>query len=128
MVSFREPEAHLDQGVYQLAQAIHSKLVPETSHNGIVDGADLPLTIYTMLYLRGMPCLDALTCRVEMDGGETDRHMCFIRHRRCLSKPQDTITEARTATLDVIQDRLALVRTSSSSILKQYVPVTTYQR
>ena len=48
VVSFRELEAHLDQGVNQLAQNTHGKLVPETSRNGIVDGADPPLTIYTM--------------------------------------------------------------------------------
>lgn len=80
VVSFREPEAHLDQGICQLAQAIHGYLVPEISHTGIVDGADPPLTIYTMPYLRGISCLDALTCQVEMGELAEVRHICFIRH------------------------------------------------
>ncbi|KID85788.1 Protein kinase-like domain protein [Metarhizium guizhouense ARSEF 977] len=106
----------------QLAQAIHGYFVPEISHAGIVDGADAPLTIYTMPYLRGISCLDALPCQVEMDEVAEVRHTCFIRHlaryfARCLSKPQRTTTEAQTETLDGIQRRLALVRSSPSSII-----------
>lgn len=80
VVSFREPEAHLDQGMGKLAQAVHGDLVPEISHYGVVDGACPPLTIYTMPYLRGISCLDALICQVEMDAVEEVRHTCFVRH------------------------------------------------
>lgn len=80
VVSFREPEANLDKSMCQLAKAIHGHLVPRISHAGIVDGADPPLTIYTMPYLQGISCLDALTCQVEMGQVAEARHTCFIRH------------------------------------------------
>ncbi|KID63586.1 Protein kinase-like domain protein, partial [Metarhizium brunneum ARSEF 3297] len=125
VVSFREPEANLDKSMCQFAKAIHGYLVPRISHAGIVDGADPPLTIYTMPYLQGISCLDALTCQVEMGEVAEARHTCFIpcRHlaryfARCLSKPLHTTTEAQTETLDGIQRRLALVRSSSLSIFE----------
>lgn len=80
IVSFREPEAHLDQGKVKLAQAVHGCLVPKISHHGMVDGAEPPLTIYTMPLLPGISCLDALTCQVEMDGVAEARHVCFVQH------------------------------------------------
>lgn len=79
VVSFREPEASLDHDMVKLAQAVHGDRVPEISYHGMVDGADPPLTIYTMPYLQGISCLDALTCQVEMDGVAEARHVCFIR-------------------------------------------------
>jgi hypothetical protein len=80
VVSFREPEAHLDQCMGKLARAVHGDLVPEVSYYGEVDGADPPLTIYTMPYLPGISCLDALACQVEMDGVTEAKHICFVRH------------------------------------------------
>ncbi len=80
VVSFREPEGRLDQGMGKMAQVFHGYLVPETSHYGMVDGADPPLAIYTMPYLRGISCLDALACQVEMDGVAEAKHFCFVRH------------------------------------------------
>lgn len=79
-MSFREPEARLDEAMNKLAQAVHGHLVPETSFNGPVEGAEPPLAIYTMPYLRGVSCLDALLCQVEMDEDEEARQSCFIRH------------------------------------------------
>jgi hypothetical protein len=80
VVSFREPEAHLDESMEEMAQAIHGHLVPTSSRYGVMDGADPPLTIYTMPYLKGISCLDALACQVEMDGTTEARHICFLRH------------------------------------------------
>jgi hypothetical protein len=79
VVSFREPEAHLDKAMEEMAQAIHGCLVPTTSHYGMVDGADPPLTIYTMPYLKGISCLDALACQVEMDEAAKAKHVHFVR-------------------------------------------------
>ena len=79
VVSFREPEAHVDEGMAKSAQAVHGDLVPEISRHGMVEGANPPLTIYTMPYLRGISCLDALLCQVEMDSAEEARHTRFIK-------------------------------------------------
>ena len=80
VVSFREREAYLDQCMGKLARAVHGDLVPEVSYHGEVDGADPPLSIYTMPYLRGISCLDALSCQVDMDGIEKAKHVCFVQH------------------------------------------------
>lgn len=80
VVSFREPEAVLDEGMGILARAVHGRLAPEASCRGLVEGAERPLAIYTMPYLRGISCLDALACQVVMDEDEEARHLCFIRH------------------------------------------------
>lgn len=79
VVSFRELEARLDQRMGQLAKTVHGCLVPEMRQNGMVDGANPPLTIYTMPYLPGISCLDALPCQVELDEVAEARHSCFIR-------------------------------------------------
>jgi len=80
VVSFREPEAHFDQGMGKLAQEIHGSLVPEVSLHGMVDHAVPPLAIYTMPFLPGVACLNALTCQVEMDEVTEARHTFFVRH------------------------------------------------
>ena len=80
VVSFREPEAHLDQSMGKLAQEIHRSLVPEVSQHGMVDRADPPLAIYTMPYMPGISCLNALTCQVEMDEVLEVRHVFFVSH------------------------------------------------
>jgi hypothetical protein len=80
VVSFREPEAHVDKTMGILAQAVHGCLVPAISFGGMVDGADPPLTIYIMPYLRGISCLDALACEVDMDKAEEAKHACFVQH------------------------------------------------
>jgi hypothetical protein len=46
----------------------------------MVHGADPPLTIYTMPYLPGISCLNALTCQIEMDEITEAKHVCLIRH------------------------------------------------
>lgn len=80
VVSFREPEAYLDKAMEEMAQAIHGSLVPTASRYGEMDGADPPLAIYTMPYLKGISCLDALACQVEMDEATEARHAHFVRH------------------------------------------------
>lgn len=80
VVSFRAPEAHLDQSMGKLAQRIHGSLTPEISQHGLVDDAEPPLAIYTMPYLPGISCVDALVCQVEMDKATEAKHICFIQH------------------------------------------------
>lgn len=80
VLSLREPEARLDEAMNRLARAAHGDLIPETSCDGLVEGSEPPLAIYTMRYLRGVSCLDALLCQVEMDKDEEARHSCFTRH------------------------------------------------
>lgn len=40
----------------------------------------MPLAIYTMPYLCGISCLDALPCQPRMDEEEEARLNCFMRH------------------------------------------------
>ena len=80
VVSFREPEAYLDQGMGKLAREIHGSLVPGASLHSVVDGAVPALTIYTMPYLPGVSCLDSLAYQVEMDELMEARHACFVGH------------------------------------------------
>ncbi|KAL1846486.1 hypothetical protein Daus18300_014236 [Diaporthe australafricana] len=116
VISFREPEAHLDELMEEMARATHGDLVPATSRCDVMDGADPPLTIYTMPYLRGISCLDALACQVEMDEATEARHVYFVRHLpRCWLKPQQVTAEARAEALDGVRRRLVLL--SSSCIL-----------
>lgn len=80
VVSFRQPEAHIDESMAELAGAIHGSLVPKPSRHGQMNGADPPLAIYTMPYVPGISCLDALACHVDMDDATEARHASFIRH------------------------------------------------
>ncbi|KAK4117539.1 hypothetical protein N656DRAFT_833798 [Canariomyces notabilis] len=119
VVSFREPQAHLDQSMVELAQAIHGPLVPKVSQHGPVDGADPPLAIHTMPYLPGISCLDALDCQVDMDDVTEAKHVCFVRHlaryfARCWFKPQHVAAEVRAENLNRIQSRFALLKASPS--------------
>lgn len=80
VLSFREPEARLGEVMNTLAQVVHDGLVPETRCDGVVEGSEPPLAIYTMPYLRGISCLDALECQVEMDEVDEAKHLHFIQH------------------------------------------------
>jgi len=81
VVSFREPEAHIDQTLSELAQTIHGNhLVPQVSQRGVVDGSEPPLSIYAMSYLPGISCLDAGPCQVEMDEATEAKYVVFVRH------------------------------------------------
>ena len=62
IVSFREPEAMLDEKTVKLAKEIHGDLVPEITYHGNVDGADPPLFIYSMPYLRGSSWIEVTAC------------------------------------------------------------------
>ena len=62
IVSFREPEATLDEEVVKLAKKIHGDLVPESTCHGNVEGADPPLSIYSIPYLRGSSNIEVLDC------------------------------------------------------------------
>ena len=80
VVSFREPEALLDVEVVNLAKEIHGDLVPESTYRGGVEGADPPLFIYSMPYIRGSSCVETLACQVEMSPEQESKHRFFIKH------------------------------------------------
>ncbi|TIC90427.1 hypothetical protein CH35J_011913 [Colletotrichum higginsianum] len=80
IVSFREPWAMLDEEMVQLAKEIHGDLVPESTYHGSVEGADPPLSIYSMPYLRGVSCIEVLAVQVKMDYDEEDKHGVFVKH------------------------------------------------
>lgn len=80
VVSFREPGAILDQKMVKLAKEIHGNVVPESTCLGNVEGADPPLSIYSMPYLRGSSYIEVLAFQVEMDPGEEAKHRAFVQH------------------------------------------------
>ncbi|EFY91195.1 hypothetical protein MAC_02866 [Metarhizium acridum CQMa 102] len=123
IVSFREPGAHLDEGMVRLAKEIHGDLVPESTYHGNVEGADPPLSIYSMPYLRGLCCLEILPFQIEMDPDEEEKHGVFIKHlaryfARCWSFPQSVDHQIQAEKQDGIRKRLArLAEELPSSIL-----------
>ncbi len=80
IVSFRQPDARLDEGMVKLAKEIHGDLVPESTYHGILKGADPPLHIYSMPYLRGSSCIEVLASQAEMDPDEEVKHEVFVKH------------------------------------------------
>lgn len=80
VVSFREPEAILDDEMVKLAKEIHGGLVPVSTCHGNVEGADPPLSIYSMPYLRGSSCIEVPAFEVEMDSDEQAKHEVFVKH------------------------------------------------
>ncbi|KAF2092864.1 hypothetical protein NA57DRAFT_82011 [Rhizodiscina lignyota] len=121
IVSFREPEAHLDVAMVELAKNIHGNLVPETTDVGAVKDADPPLGIYVMQYLPGIPCLNGISGSVDMDVNEETRHCSFIKSlaryfARCWSKPQRVDYEIRATQKTAISRRLAALTSSSSAL------------
>lgn len=121
---------------------VHGHVVPEISYYGTVDGADPPLTIYTMSYLRGIRALTLLFAKwnwtrwrkpgtFALSGTLLGKEYLFPRlgskypsrllmsgryFARCWSKPQYTTMEARADTRDTIQHRLTLLMASPLSI------------
>lgn len=80
IISFREPGAKLNEEMVMLAKKIHGDLVPESVYHGSVEGADPPLLIYSMPYLRGSSYIDVLAFQDEMDPDEEARHVVFVKH------------------------------------------------
>lgn len=80
IISFREPGGMLDDHMVELARKIHGDLVPELSCHGNVDGADPPLTIYSMTYMRGSALVEVQSVEVEMSTDEVSKHERLIRH------------------------------------------------
>lgn len=70
----------LDEEMVKLAKEIHGDLVPESTCHGNVEGADPPLSIYSMPYLRGSSCIEVLAFQVEMDPEEEAKHRVFVKH------------------------------------------------
>ncbi|KAF4983608.1 hypothetical protein FZEAL_1017 [Fusarium zealandicum] len=123
VVSFRELGAMLDEEMVKLAKKIHGDLVPESAYHGDVEGADPPLSIYSMPYLRGASYIEVLDCQVEMDPDEEAKHGVLVKHlaryfARCLSNPQPVDPKVQAEQQEEIRKRLArLVEESPSSIL-----------
>ena len=67
VVSFREIESGLDEGMVELARIIHGSLVPQATYHGIMNGSDPPLRIYTMPLLPGIACSEALSHQVDLN-------------------------------------------------------------
>lgn len=80
VISFRQEHSIIDGATIALARSIHGSLVPEATYHGQMTGADPALHIYTMPYLRGVPCLNALSCEAELDPESEARHICYIKH------------------------------------------------
>lgn len=70
----------LDEEMVKLAKEIHGDLVPKSTCHGNVEGADPPLSIYSMPYLRGSSCTEVLAFQVEMDPDEEAKHGVFVKH------------------------------------------------
>lgn len=80
IVSFRNPGSMLGQEVIQLAKSVHGVLVPEAIYHGPMTDAHPPLHIYTMPYLPGISCLEALSAKAELSPDEEARHRCYVKH------------------------------------------------
>ncbi|KAM5347022.1 hypothetical protein ACJ41O_010027 [Fusarium nematophilum] len=86
IVSFREPGAMLDEETVKLAREIHGDLVPESTCHGNMEGADPPLSIYSMPYLRGSSCIEVLAFQVGMDPDDEAKHGVFVKHLARLAR------------------------------------------
>ncbi|UNI20472.1 hypothetical protein JDV02_006553 [Purpureocillium takamizusanense] len=123
VVSFREPGAALDEGIVKLAKEIHGDLVPESTCHGNLEGADPPLFIYSMPYLRGSPCIEVLSFEVEMDPGDEAKHRVFVKHlaryfARCWSSSRSVHRRPQANQQEEICKRLSrLAEEPLSSIL-----------
>ncbi len=80
IVSFREADSQLDARITRLAQDIHGPLVPIAESHGMLPGSSPPLGVYTMPFLPGVACLDALSDTPVLDKAQEERHVCFARH------------------------------------------------
>lgn len=80
VISFREPGGLLDDRVVALAKKIHGDLVPESTCHGKVEGADRPLYIYSMPYLRGEALVGVQSVEVQMSSEEEAKHRTLVRH------------------------------------------------
>ncbi|KAJ2989134.1 hypothetical protein NUW58_g3623 [Xylaria curta] len=123
IVSFREPGGTLDEEMVKLAKEIHGDLVPESTCHGNMKGADPPLSIYSMPYLRGSSCIEVLAFQVEMNSDEEAKHKVFIQHlaryfARCRSSPRPVDRQTQAMKQEGIRKRLArLEEELPSSIL-----------
>ncbi|KAH8781053.1 hypothetical protein F5883DRAFT_625925 [Diaporthe sp. PMI_573] len=102
IVSFRETGGMLDECMVALARKIHGGLVPELTCHGNVEGADPPLFIYSMSYLRGCALIEVQSVEIEMSSDEEAKHERLIRHlaryfARCWSNPQTVDLQTQVA-------------------------------
>ncbi|WEW59712.1 hypothetical protein PRK78_005192 [Emydomyces testavorans] len=122
IVSFRQAESSLDQAVLRLARSIHGGLVPAAIFHGKMPNSIPPLLVYTMPYLPGIACLEALSSKAELSVGEETRHICFAKHlaryfARCWLSPQPVDPEVHADCQNRVYRRLMKIKTSAPFIL-----------
>ncbi|KIL90690.1 hypothetical protein FAVG1_06425 [Fusarium avenaceum] len=120
VISFREQEAMLNEEIVKLAKEIHGDLVPESIYHGSMEGADPPLSIYSMPFLRGSPCIEVLAFQVEMDPEEEAKHCVFVKHlaryfARCWSRSLPFGDQIQAEKQERIRKRLAWLADASPS-------------
>ncbi|KAF0635838.1 hypothetical protein FPSE5266_11223 [Fusarium pseudograminearum] len=79
VLSFREQGAMLDVDIVKLAKEIHGNLVPESTFHGNMEGADPPLFIYSMPYLRGSSYTGVQPFWVELDSNVESTQRAFVK-------------------------------------------------
>ncbi|KAF5230436.1 hypothetical protein FAUST_9803 [Fusarium austroamericanum] len=84
----------LDADIVKLAKEIHGNLVPESTFHGNMEGADPPLFIYSMPYLRGSSYTGVQAFWVEMDSNEESTQRAFVKDL-ARSQPVDHQTQAK---------------------------------
>ncbi|BDD60814.1 hypothetical protein MAP00_005912 [Monascus purpureus] len=82
----------------------------------------LPLLVYTMPCLPGIPCLEALGSKTELSLKEESRHICFAKHlaryfARCWLSPQPVDPEAQADFRKRVYRQLMKIKTSAPSTL-----------
>ena len=80
IVSFREQGAVLYEEMAKLAKHIHAHLVPESTYHGKVKGAEPPIFIYSMSYVRGASCIKFMPSSVELDPEEKAKQANLVKH------------------------------------------------
>jgi len=70
----------IDEEMVKLAKETHDDLVPQSTCHGYMSGADPPLSIYSIPYLRGSSCIEVLAFQVELDHNEEAKHRVFVKH------------------------------------------------
>ncbi|WXC61528.1 hypothetical protein SNK03_007403 [Fusarium graminearum] len=126
VLSFREQGAMLDVDIVKLAKEIHGNLVPESTFHGNMEGADPPLFIYSMPYLRGSSYTGVQPFWVEMDSNEESTQRAFVKglaryFARCWSSSQPVDHQTRAEKQLGIHKRLARLTEESSPVLSKAI-------
>lgn len=80
VISLREPGGSLDERMVALAKEIHGDLVLEATCHGDLEGANPPLTIYSIPYLRNLAMVEVHSVEIKTSADEEAQHEVLIRH------------------------------------------------